>query len=286
MTELLTYAISALLALALLWLAWWLLIASEGVYLGRRTVIWLYNLYAIRYDAIKRVQPLYERALLAQPLLDGIAPHRAAMVLDVATGTGRLPLALLEHPDFQGQVIATDLSRGMLRIAARKTRPWSGRCCLLRCPAQSLPFGDASFDVVTCLEALEFMPRPAAVLAELLRVLRPGGLLFISNRIHTRLMPGKTWNHAQLTRLLRDFGAAEVWTEPWQVDYERIFVRKTGTSAPVGARPPGEMLQCPCCGATSLFTEGESGLRCANCGVSVDSGSDGVLDLEALRGRC
>ena len=281
MIELLTSVVPALLALALLWLAWWLLIASEGVYLGQRAVIWLYNLYASRYDSIKRVQPLYERALLAQPLLDGIAPQRAPMVLDVATGTGRLPLALLAHPDFQGQVIATDLSLGMLRIAARKTRDWSGRCCLLRCPAQSLPFGDASFDVVTCLEALEFMPRPAAVLAELLRVLRPGGLLFISNRIHTRLMPGKTWNHAQLTRLLRDFGAAEVWVEPWQVDYERIFVRKTGTSAPVGARPPGELLRCPCCGATALVTETGAGLHCSKCGARIAPTRDGILDLEA-----
>ncbi len=286
MIELLTSVVSALLALALLWLAWWLLIASEGVYLGRRAVIWLYDLHASRYDATKRVQPLYERALLAQPLLDGIAPHRAPMVLDVATGTGRLPLALLAHPDFQGQMIATDLSRGMLRIAARKTRDWSGRCCLLRCPAQSLPFGDASFDMVTCLEALEFMPRPAAVLAELLRVLRPGGLLFISNRIHTRLMPGKTWNHAQLTRLLRDFGAAEVWAEPWQVDYERIFVRKTGTSAPVGARPPGELLRCPCCGANALMTEAASGLNCSKCGVRIAPTKDGFLDLEALGCCC
>ncbi len=286
MIELLTSVVSALLALALLWLAWWLLIASEGVYLGRRAVIWLYDLHASRYDATKRVQPLYERALLAQPLLDGIAPHRAPMVLDVATGTGRLPLALLAHPDFQGQVIATDLSRGMLRIAARKARDWSGRCCLLRCPAQSLPFGDASFDMVTCLEALEFMPRPAAVLAELLRVLRPGGLLFISNRIHTRLMPGKTWNHAQLTRLLRDFGAAEVWAEPWQVDYERIFVRKTGTSAPVGARPPGELLRCPCCGANALMTEAASGLNCRKCGVRIAPTKDGFLDLEALGSCC
>ncbi len=286
MIELLTSVVPALLALALLWLAWWLLIASEGVYLGQRAVIWLYNLYASRYDAIKRVQPLYERALLAQPLLDGIAPQRAPMVLDVATGTGRLPLALLAHPDFQGQVIATDLSRGMLRIAARKTRDWSGRCCLLRCPAHSLPFGDASFDVVTCLEALEFMPGPAAVLAELLRVLRPGGLLFISNRIHTRLMPGKIWNHAQLTRLLRDFGAAEVWVEPWQVDYERIFVRKTGTSVPVGARPPGELLRCPCCGATALVTETEAGLHCSRCGVRIAPTRDGILDLEALGCCC
>ena len=286
MTDLLASAVTALLALALLWLAWWLLIASEGVYLGRRAVIWLYDLYASRYDSIKRVQPLYERALLAQPLLDGIVPQRAPMLLDVATGTARLPLALLTHPDFQGQVIATDLSRSMLRIAARKTHAWSSRCCLLRCPAQSLPFGDASFDVVTCLEALEFMPRPAAVLAELLRVLRPGGLLFISNRIHTRLMPGKTWNHAQLTLLLRDFGAAEVWCEPWQVDYARVFVRKTGTSTPVGARPPGELLRCPCCGATALVTESEAGLHCSRCGVRIAPTKDGILDLEALGCCC
>ncbi len=286
MIDLLTLAASTLLAMVLLCLAWWLLIASEGVYLGRRVVIWLYDIFASRYDATKRVQPLYERVLLAQPLLDGIAPHRAPMTLDVATGTGRLPLALLEHPDFHGQVIATDLSRGMLRIAARKTRGWPGRCQLLRCPAQSLPFDDGSFDVVTCLEALEFMSRPAIVLEELMRVLRPGGLLFISNRIHTRLMPGKTWNHAQLTRLLRDFGAAEVWSEPWQVDYERIFVRKTGASAPVGARPPGELLRCPCCRTSGLMMDNELGLRCVDCGASSASTKDDVIDLVAMRQRC
>lgn len=286
LNELLTTVASALLALVLLCLVWWLLIASEGVYLGQRVVIWLYDLYASRYDATKRIQPRYERALLAQPLLDGIAPHRAPMTLDVATGTGRLPLALLEHPDFQGQVIATDLSRGMLRIAARKTHGWSGRCQLLRCPAQSLPFDDGSFDVVTCLEALEFMPRPAIALEELMRVLRAGGLLFISNRIHTHLMPGKTWSHAQLTRLLRDFGAAELWSEPWQVDYERIFVRKTGDSAPVGARPPGELLRCPCCRTSGLMMDARLGLRCVDCGASCASTEDSVIDLATMRQRC
>ena len=284
-SDLLPAAAAALLALALLWLGWWLLIASEGAFLGSRAVTWLYDLYAGRYDGTKRFQPVYEQALLAQPLLDSLAPWRAPMVLDVATGTGRLPLALLEHPDFQGRLIATDLSRGMLNIAARKLRTWSGRCCLLRCPAQSLPFHDDSFDVVTCLEALEFMPRPAAVLRELLRVLRPGGLLFISNRRGTRLMPGKTWNHAQLARLLHECGAAEMACEPWQVDYERVFASKAGASVRIGARPPTELLRCPCCGASALRTDA-SGLRCARCGVQAAARDDAVLDLVSLRRRC
>ena len=49
-----------------------------------------------------------------------------------------------------------------------------------------LPFADGTFDVVTCLEAMEFMSRRDHCLHEMLRVLRPGGLLFISNRSRIR----------------------------------------------------------------------------------------------------
>ena len=139
MTETVAPALAALLALALLWLVWWLVIASEGVYLGQRVVIWLYDLFASRYDSVKGFEPLYEQALLARPLLDEVAPLRSPMVLDVATGSGRLPLALLGHADFQGRIIATDLSRGMLGIAGRKLQDPTRRCLLLRCPRRNCP---------------------------------------------------------------------------------------------------------------------------------------------------
>lgn len=279
MNDALASLVAALLALALLWLGWWLFIASEGVYLGRRTVIRLYDLFAGRYEATKRFQPLYEQALLAQALLASIAPHRSPMVLDVATGTARLPAALLEHAGFQGSIIAGDLSRGMLRVASHKLRGQEERCLLLRCPAEQLPFDDGSFDVVACLEALEFMTRPARVLEELMRVLRPGGLLFISNRGNTRLMPGKTWSHAQLTHLLRNSGAAAIRFEPWQVDYERVFVRKAGAASPVGARPAAELLRCPCCERSSLVGEDGRTMRCCRCGNLVRRDRSGVVDL-------
>ena len=50
-------------------LLWWLLIYTEGVYLGQQVVIWLYDLYANRYDRIKEFQPEYEYALLADPIM-------------------------------------------------------------------------------------------------------------------------------------------------------------------------------------------------------------------------
>lgn len=286
MAESLAQALAALLALALLWLAWWLLVASEGVYLGQRAVIWLYDRFATRYDAAKGFEPLYEQALLAQPLLDEIAPLRSPMVLDVATGSGRLPVALLEHPDFQGRVIACDLSRGMLGIAGRKLRDQAQRCLLLRCTAQDLPFEDGSFDAVTCFEALEFMTRPGSALAELLRVLRPGGLLFISNRINTRLMPGKTWQEERLARLLRRHGAETMRREPWQIDYERVFARKAGNSDPLGARAFFELLPCPCCGERALSVTGAGQVKCSRCPALAPIDAAGYLDWEAWRSRC
>ncbi len=283
MDDALASLVAALLALALLWLGWWLLVASEGVYLGRRVVIRLYDLFAGRYEATKRFQPLYEQALLAQPLLESIAPHRSPMVLDVATGTARLPVALLEHRDFQGRIIAVDLSRAMLHVASDKLQGQEERCLLMRCPAEQLPFDDGSFDVVACLEALEFMTRPARVLEELMRVLRPGGLLFISNRSNTRLMPGKTWTHAQLTQLLRGCGAVAMRFEPWQVDYERVLVRKAGVASPVGARPAAELLRCPRCDRSSLVSQDGGTMRCRRCGSLVQRDRAGVVDLADWR---
>src|SRR4051794_29453230 len=220
-----------LIALGIIALGWWLLIASEGVYLGRRAVIWLYDLYAGRYDDIKHYSKEYDHMLLAQPIMAAIEPIKNPLVLDVATGTARLPLALLRHKRFQGHVIGADLSRKMLDSAAYKLGG-DHRVTLIWTPAEHLPFADNTFDVVTCLEALEFMVSVEAALRELMRVLRPGGLLFTTNRIHTRLMPGKTFTDDQMQALLESLGVEQILIEYWQVDYNRVWGRKAGVSKP------------------------------------------------------
>lgn len=276
-------ALALLTAAGVLALAWWLFVETEGAYLGRRIVVWLYDLYAQRYDSIKRYNKVYEHALLAQPLMVRIAPMRAPLVLDVATGTGRLPLALLNHVHFHGRIVAVDLSRAMLACAADKFAEDNDRVALVWCPAETLPFADGMFDVVTCLEALEFMTNPAAVLRELIRVLRPGGLLLFSQRINTPWMPGKTWSREQLITLLStDIADAEV--EPWQADYHRVWAVKDGSALPIGPLPLGEILRCPRCGA--LMAEGLGGWTCSACSATAPIGVDGVIELERLRRAC
>jgi ubiquinone/menaquinone biosynthesis C-methylase UbiE len=277
----------AIVALALGALVlYWLLVLTEGVYLGRRTVIWLYDVYARRYDNIKQYDPETETYFLALPVLQRLVAVRAPLVLDVATGTGRLPLALLEQPMFQGRIVALDLSRKMLSVAAEKLAPHGDRVALMHQRAESLPFPDDTFDAVCCLEALEFMMDPRAVLHELARVLRPGGLLVLTNRQgrDAKLMPGQTFSHEALERILRDeVGMSEVDVQPWQVDYRIVWAVKAGNSPAAGPLALEEVWRCPRCSAID-WVRVEGGWRCLTCEARVARGADGVIEAERLQG--
>lgn len=262
---------------------WWLLIKTEGVYLGRRVVIWLYDLYASRYDDIKNFSLIHEAAFLSRPLVRATQGTTPPLVLDVATGTARLPLALFDAPDFHGQVIGVDLSRQMLRMAAEKMLPelQARRLFLVHAPAENLPFIDASFDVVTCLETLEFTMSPQAVITELVRVLRPGGILLLSNRQgqDVKYMPTKTMTHANFQAMLEgDFGLLDVRIQDdWQQDYALVWAFKAGQAPVVGKRPLEQYWRCPQCQQTSLQPT-VNGWRCGNCGQYTPIDSDGVIE--------
>lgn len=226
-----------LLLLIFAFLFWWLIIETEGVYLGRRVVIALYDRYASRYDRVKQFDEAADLALIAQPIMERMAPLDAPLILDVATGTGRLPLLMARLARFKGQVIGSDASRRMLAVARRKVaaQRFEGYIRLLRHDALALPFADESFDVVTCLEALEFLPDQRAALAEMIRVLRPGGTLLTSIRIDTRWMPGRTFSEAKIRAALASLGAGDIQIAIWQEDYSQVWARKTGESEPAGA---------------------------------------------------
>ncbi len=280
-------ALAAVIALVLVVLFWWLINATEGVYLGRHAVIVLYDLYAQRYDGIKQFANAHESYYLARPVLDMIPHIRAPLTLDVATGTGRLPFVLLEQPTFQGRIVGVDLSRKMLAVAAGKLKAYPNRVSLLHNPAEHLPFPDNTFDLVTCLEALEFMTHPHAVLREMVRVLRPGGLLVITNRqgLYARLMPGKVPTHAKLVRFLRDdLGLTRVELQGWQVEYRLVLAVKPGHSTPTGPRLLAEIWRCPVCGHIDMI-EFEHGWRCAACDTLVPVGTDGVIEVGAAGPR-
>lgn len=94
----------------------------------------------------------------------------SSRILDVACGTGDLSLTLFENTG--ARVVGTDFCRPMLEIAARKT---SDRIPLIEGDALDLPFRDGTFEVVTIAFGLRNLASVEGGLAELRRVLKPGG---------------------------------------------------------------------------------------------------------------
>jgi ubiquinone/menaquinone biosynthesis C-methylase UbiE len=223
------WIISSIIVLLLLGgMAYWLLVTTEGVFLGRRMVVWLYDLTAHKYDQIKEFEPEWEQFFIAHPLMHKLNGVRVPLILDVATGTGRVPLILLQQPLFHGRVVGVEPSAKMLQLAAEKLRPFRHRAPLVQQTANALPFPDNSFDAVTCMEALEFFPSDTEALLEMVRVLRPGGVLFITRR---RGWEGKAFltryrNVTQFETMLTEYGLEDVNTQPWQFAYDQVFARK------------------------------------------------------------
>lgn len=93
-------------------------------------------------------------------------------VLDVGTGTGNLALTAAREG---AQVTGLDLTPNLLDAARRTAALLDLRVDWREGDAEALPFPDASFDVVMSQFGHMFAPRPEVALAEMLRVLRPGG---------------------------------------------------------------------------------------------------------------
>jgi ubiquinone/menaquinone biosynthesis C-methylase UbiE len=263
-------------------LLYWQLIIAEGAYLGRRIVALLYDWSAHVYDRIKHYDTGYEQYFLARPITNALFSFPNPLVLDVATGTARLARTLLHEVGFRGRIIGLDLSRKMLEQAVGKTTQWSDRVLFLWDDASRLPFPDDTFEVTACLEALEFMPDPEGVLAEIVRVLRPGGLFLTTNRIgnDARLMPLRTFSSESLTGKLQALSLEMVQIRPWQVEYDLVWAVKPGACTPLGARRMESVLRCPACQAA--VTRKANSLACDN-GHTMLVGDDGIVDMLHVR---
>jgi len=224
------FGLAGLILLGLVF--YWLVIITEGVYLGRRVVIWLYDMTAGSYDGIKEFDNEFERGLIVRPLLTALAGRQEPFVLDVATGTGRVPLLLMNETGFDGRVIGLDASSRMLVQGSAKVATLSvekrRRITLIRQSAERLPFRDNTLDAITCLEALEFFPSDRAALQEMVRVLRPGGFLMTSRRQgwESQFFLGRYRSKDNLAVLLNDLGLTNVEYYPWQVNYDMVTALK------------------------------------------------------------
>jgi demethylmenaquinone methyltransferase / 2-methoxy-6-polyprenyl-1,4-benzoquinol methylase len=121
------------------------------------------------YGAVGAALSLGQDPLWRRFLVSRLPP--SGHVLDVATGTGLVATQLLRRGH---RVTGLDQSAEMLAIARRRL---DGRVELVEASAESLPFDDAAFDHLTFTYLLRYVDDPAATLAELARVVRPGGVV-------------------------------------------------------------------------------------------------------------
>ena len=112
-------------------------------------------------------------------------------VLDVGTGTAQIPIELSRR-SILCKITAIDYSAEMLKLAARNiaSAGLEQNIVLERIDAKKLPYNNASFDAVISNSIVHHIPQPAHAFREMIRVLSPGGVLFVRDLL--RPHDGKT----------------------------------------------------------------------------------------------
>ena len=120
------------------------------------------------------------RADLAAALLDAAVLESGQRVLDLASGPGLLAREAALRVAPGGSVLATDIAEGMLAEGARRCGAKADAPCFAAADAEQLCIADASMDRVLAGLALFIFPHPEQALAEMRRVLAPGGRVVLS----------------------------------------------------------------------------------------------------------
>ena len=139
----------------------------------RRYVSRLFSTIADRYDLITVLLSYGQDRRWKKRLVEMAAVDGGCTALDLACGTGDLAYAVHARG---ARVVGLDLTPRMIELARIKAPPGT-RPAFLVGDMMALPFADASFDLITTGYGIRNVPTIAPALAEIRRVLRPGGVL-------------------------------------------------------------------------------------------------------------
>ena len=136
-----------------------------------------YNAAAESFDA----EPLAFWERYGRRTIERMGLRRGAQVLDVCCGTGASALPAAQAVGHEGKVIAVDLAGELLKLGQTKAQT-AGLQCLefRRGDMTALGFPDRHFDAVVCVFGIFFVPDMETQVAELWRMVRPGGRLAIT----------------------------------------------------------------------------------------------------------
>lgn len=141
---------------------------------------------AREYDLMDHVavNAVFVADLLAMAARAGRPLSRAGVVLDVGTGTARIPIELCRQ-ESSCRVVGIDLAHEMLLVGRQNVADAgvNGRIALLRARGGALPFRNASAPIVVSNSLIHHLPDPAAAMTEVCRVVSPGGVVFIRDLV-------------------------------------------------------------------------------------------------------
>jgi len=181
-------------------------------------------------------------------LVELVQPERHWQMLDVATGAGHTAAAFAPHV---ARVVASDLTEEMLQETA-KLAAAKGFANLetARADAEALPYPDACFELVTCRIAAHHFPDIATFVAEVWRVLKPGGVFALVDNISPDAESTPGFSSAELRDASLTYNAFEKIRDPshgrcfGMVEWSELFA-DTGFEVLAKERSPKEIEFAP-----------------------------------------
>jgi len=160
-----------------------------------RRVRGVFDSVASKYDLMNDLMSGGLHRLWKRYAVGVAAVREGARVLDLAGGTGDLARLFAKAAGASGRVVLTDINHAMLAEGRDKLIDTGTPLPVAQCDAEALPFADRSFDVVSIGFGLRNVTRKENALAEMRRVLVPGGVALVLefSKVAAPLAPAYDW---------------------------------------------------------------------------------------------
>jgi demethylmenaquinone methyltransferase / 2-methoxy-6-polyprenyl-1,4-benzoquinol methylase len=160
-----------------------------------RRVRGVFDSVAGKYDLMNDLMSAGLHRLWKRFAVNATGVRAGMCVLDLAGGTGDLARLFADRVGATGEVVLTDINAAMLADGRDKLLDAGLAVPAVQCDAEKLPFPDGRFDCVSIAFGLRNVTHKEAALAEMRRVLRPGGVLAVLefSRVWQPLAPAYDW---------------------------------------------------------------------------------------------
>jgi demethylmenaquinone methyltransferase/2-methoxy-6-polyprenyl-1,4-benzoquinol methylase len=156
-------------------------VLSQPCRMGTQSIGQMFDRVAPGYDILNHILSFGCDFLWRRKLADCLEPGRKLRVLDMATGTGDVLISMLcKNPDIT-EAVGLDISENMLALCRKKIAKYKFYDCvhMVHADVTASSFTSESFDVVTISFGIRNTADPAQTLAEIFRLLSPGGTALI-----------------------------------------------------------------------------------------------------------